>query len=212
MTHNRVVWTLGIIADLGLISALAAPPVHAATQYWDAVSGKTALTGSGNGDWGTNNVWVANTTSTTPGPWTSGNLAVFDAAGTSNVTVNSAISAANVELADGSQPTGSSITVNFSGGSSLVKTGGGVLVLSGTNSYLGGTIVDAGTLVVDNPNALPDGSSLAVGQGASTILGLAVAAPAAGVSAAPVPEPGTLALVAAALALVGCCLRRRRTA
>ena len=127
MTRNRVVWTLGILANLGLVSALATPPVRAATQYWDAVSGKTAFTGSGNGDWGTNNVWVANTTSTTPGPWTSGNAAVIDTAGTSNITVNRAVSTTNVELADGSQATGSSITVNFSGGSTLSTASGDFL-------------------------------------------------------------------------------------
>ena len=41
----------------------------------------------------------------------------------------------------------------------------GTLILSGTNSYSGGTIVDAGTLIVDSPESLLDGSNLSVGAG-----------------------------------------------
>ena len=39
-----------------------------------------------------------------------------------------------------------------------------MLILSGTNAYSGGTIVDAGTLVLTSGSALPDGSSLTVGE------------------------------------------------
>jgi fibronectin-binding autotransporter adhesin len=76
--------------------------------------------------------------------------------------------------------------------------GTGQLVLSGANTYGGATIVNAGTLVVDTSTALPDRSSLFVGQGASSAFSFApaVSVP-AGVVA--VPEPGTLALVLAAL-------------
>jgi fibronectin-binding autotransporter adhesin len=81
------------------------------------------------------------------------------------------------------------------GNGGLLKTGAGMLILSGENTYDGGTFVNAGTLVVDSPTALPDGSSLTVGLGASSIF--APAASPAGLAA--VPEPGTLALVFAAL-------------
>jgi fibronectin-binding autotransporter adhesin len=85
----------------------------------------------------------------------------------------------------------------------LMGDGSGTLVLSGTNSYGGGTYVDAGTLIVTSPEALADGSSLIVGQGASALFAPASAGPAGheymvpaavpGVTA--VPEPGTWALL-----------------
>ena len=70
------------------------------------------------------------------------------------------------------------------------------MVLSGTNTYRGGTIVGAGTLIATNSEALPDGSSLIVGN-ASFFPSYAPVIPAA--AALPVPEPGTMALLAAVL-------------
>jgi fibronectin-binding autotransporter adhesin len=89
--------------------------------------------------------------------------------------------------------------------------GSGQLVLSGTDMYTGGTVVNAGTLIVDSPAALADGSSLTVGQGASAIFapaaGPSLAAAPGGVAA--VPEPGTAALALAGL-FVGFGAWRRR--
>ena len=88
--------------------------------------------------------------------------------------------------------------------------GPGILVLSGTNSYTGGTFVDAGTLIVDHGGAIPDGTSVTVGAGGTLIFDPeATAGPvadahlrsSAGETVA-VPEPGTLALLAAGL-LIG---------
>jgi fibronectin-binding autotransporter adhesin len=78
--------------------------------------------------------------------------------------------------------------------------GSGHLILSGTNNYGGGTVVNSGTLFVESATALPDGSSLTVGQGALSLFA-PVAAPAieaaSGVTA--VPEPGTIMLLLVAL-------------
>jgi autotransporter-associated beta strand protein len=95
-----------------------------------------------------------------------------------------------------------SATYSIVGTGSLTKLGAGELILSGTNTYTGGTTVAGGTLVATNNEALADGSSLTVGN-ASFFPAPAVPAP--GVSAeastvAPVPEPGTLPLAAAAIA------------
>ena len=49
--------------------------------------------------------------------------------------------------------------------------GTGQLVLSGNNTYGGGTNVQSGTLIVESPTALPNGSSLTVGAGASSLFG-----------------------------------------
>ena len=55
----------------------------------------------------------------------------------------------------------------LSGTGGLEKVGAGLLILSGSNSYDGGTIVEAGTLDVTNSDALAEGSTLTVGAGAS---------------------------------------------
>jgi len=81
---------------------------------------------------------------------------------------------------------------------SLTLSGGGELILSGSNGYSGGTDVESGTLVVSNNEALADGSSLTVGADAMSIFA-AAAVPQTAASASAVPEPGALALLAAAL-------------
>ena len=93
--------------------------------------------------------------------------------------------------------------------------GGGELTLSGTNSYGGGTVVDAGKLTVINGDSLPDGGSLTVAAGGVLLFDPMAPAEPAVVSAAAsplaaVPEPGTLALLLAALT-AGLGVWRRRT-
>jgi autotransporter-associated beta strand protein len=105
----------------------------------------------------------------------------------------------------------------LSGSGALMIIGDGVLVLSGTdNSYSGGTVVESGTLIDASNGALPDGSSLTVGAGATLMFGLSAAAASPVVAlehARPtgaVPEPGTLALLVAALAVgFGVAVRKR---
>jgi fibronectin-binding autotransporter adhesin len=95
----------------------------------------------------------------------------------------------------------------------LSKLGAGTLELSGTNSYTGGTEVLAGTLVLDSASAIESGTSLSVGTGASSLFAPVFAAPmsaAVGAGAETVPEPGALALLAAASAGLLAMYRRRR--
>jgi fibronectin-binding autotransporter adhesin len=56
------------------------------------------------------------------------------------------------------------------GDSGLTKLGEGTLVLSGTNTYTGGTVVEAGKLSLMQPTALSSASSLDVKSGASVDL------------------------------------------
>jgi fibronectin-binding autotransporter adhesin len=90
----------------------------------------------------------------------------------------------------------------LSGDGSLTKLGDGLLILSGSNSYTGGTTVDAGTLIAANDNAIADGTNLTVGNTAyfaPVVPSLAVSYPPA---STPVPEPGTSAMLTVAAAIV----------
>ena len=89
--------------------------------------------------------------------------------------------------------------------------GCGELILSGTNSYSGGTMVNAGTLIVINNYSLPGGDSLTVGAGGTLIFDRSLGASSVTVSAGAVavPEPSTLILLAAgAIGLLGYARRR----
>jgi autotransporter-associated beta strand protein len=102
----------------------------------------------------------------------------------------------------------SSIAESGTGNYSLTMSGtGGTLILSGSNSYQGGTIVTAGLLEVTSSNALPDGTSLTVGAGA-TLIFAGAAAPVAGAPTA-IPEPGTLALFSVGVIGLAACARCR---
>ncbi len=98
---------------------------------------------------------------------------------------------------------------NLSGTGQLIETGSGQLVLSGSNTYSGGTNVYSGTLEVINSNALANGTNLTIDAGDKFIFPNSVAeAPAATVNS--VPEPGTLALLSMAgiIAAAAACRRR----
>ncbi len=105
-----------------------------------------------------------------------------------------------------------------SGSMALALTDSGTLILSGTaNSYSGGTYVDVGTLIVNNSGAIQDGSSLTVGANGmflfdptATGAALDAASARAATRINPVPEPGTLALFAAALSSATIYRRFRR--
>jgi len=87
------------------------------------------------------------------------------------------------------------------GGGGLLKTGAGTLILSGSNSYTGGTIVSNGALVAASAYALPAGTSLTVGAGGTFIFDpMAIPAPLAaspGAAMSAVPEPSSFALLGA---------------
>jgi autotransporter-associated beta strand protein len=91
------------------------------------------------------------------------------------------------------------VTGNISGSQGLIKTGDYKLTLSGTNTYTGGTTVSGGELIATSRYALPDGSNLTVGDG--SLFTPAAVVPSEATAA--VPEPGTLALVAAGVVLFG---------
>jgi autotransporter-associated beta strand protein len=110
----------------------------------------------------------------------------------------------------------------ISGSGALSMVGPGELILSGTNTYTGGTTVSNGTVVLTNNEAIADGSSLTVGNPSAFAAPVVPSAVAAGSSVvaglqtapqtaiAPVPEPGTLALLIAMLGAAATYRRLRR--
>ena len=136
--------------------------------------------------------------------------------------------AANLTLAGSLEVTpaaASELTISGNigdGGSGLplLLTGPGTLVLSGTNSYSGGTCVAAGTLIVTNNAALLDGSSLVVGEGGTFVFDPTASGSQVGSGSSQqtpssmpveaVPEPGTASLLLAALGIALFYLRRSR--
>jgi fibronectin-binding autotransporter adhesin len=93
--------------------------------------------------------------------------------------------------------------------------GNGTLILTASNTYTGGTYVDAGTLIITNNTALPDGTNLTVGTNATLIFDFAAAGSPItnSAAAAAVPEPSTLVLVGVgAIGLIGYRWRRLRRA
>lgn len=85
--------------------------------------------------------------------WVSGNITVDSGVASATISLNVALGgAATVDVTDAS----SSLTVPavLSAGGSLTKTGDGTLILSGANTYTGGTMIDDGTLVLGDDDAL----------------------------------------------------------
>jgi fibronectin-binding autotransporter adhesin len=118
---------------------------------------------------------------------------------------------------NGSSATEFDGTINNGSLQVALAVSSGTLVLGGTNSYTGGTMVDGqGVLILNDTGAIPDGSSLLVGDASLFPLfsfGPVVPSPAVSVGAATVesvPEPGTLALLAAAALAAGWKIRRRK--
>jgi autotransporter-associated beta strand protein len=62
--------------------------------------------------------------------------------------------------------------ISESATSSLTLSNGGTLILSGSNSYSGGTTVNSGVLVAENAAAIPSGSLLEIDAGGSLVLGM----------------------------------------
>jgi autotransporter-associated beta strand protein len=91
------------------------------------------------------------------------------------------------------------VTGRISGSQGLIKTGDYRLILSGTNTYSGGTTVSGGELIATSPNALADGSNLTIGN--ASLFAPAAVVPSE--TAATVPEPGAFALLAAGAVLIG---------
>ncbi len=129
-------------------------------------------------------------------PWSSSVPMSLTGNATTGVTVQAGDAFGN--------PQDITLSGNLTGNGALTLDGDGAgeLILSGTNTYNGRTNDEEGTLIVETAASLPAGSSLYVGQGASSIaLALIAGEPLAASpgAAAAVPEPGMLALLLTAI-------------
>ena len=129
---------------------------------------------------GTSGTWDLNTTAN----WTDGSIvqkffnldSVSFGNGPSNRTIQLDFTATPTSVSF-SNSAGNDYTVQggggigdsgLSGGTPLTISGGGKVTLSTNNSYLGPTNVQNGTLVLNNSNALPNGTSVTLGSGGTS--------------------------------------------
>ena len=123
-----------------------------------------ALSTSGGGSYAISRS-SGDTTSTLTLTNTSGTVSIADSGG--NQTIAAPVVLGN-NLAV-SATTGSSVTIAGSisqtnAGTSVTLTGGGMLILSGSNTYTGGTTINGGTLEVADAAALPAQGIINVGR------------------------------------------------
>ncbi len=90
----------------------------------------------------------------------------------------------------------------------LTMDGSGLLILSGSNTYSGGTNVESGILELTSPDAIAEGTSLTVGQAAAAIFDAPAFAAPSIAGGDGVPEPGTLALFGSGVVGLLCYIRR----
>ncbi len=93
-------------------------------------------------------------------------------------------------------------SANLSGPGGLTKGTSGTVILSGSNSYAGGTVVNAGTLVDASANSLPDGTSLTVGAGGVFVFDPSQAASSVSAAGVAASAPVAAAASAASTAMV----------
>ncbi len=190
--YNPGDWGL-YTANAGQVDLIVAQA--AGEQYWDGANmapGGVANGRGGSGIWNAANTNWTNQAGTINAPW-AGQRAVFAAAGASTVTIVGAqtvtglrfLSGANYSLVagtaggltlsgavqialdqQGTDGTTARIAAPLTGNGGLVKSGAGTLILSGANSYAGGTTIAAGTLRIGDGGTSGSVTGDIVNQGA----------------------------------------------
>ncbi len=183
----------GIDLDVGI---QLAPGVS--RNFVKSVPGVMRLTNSGNTAWLTVDQGTLRVDDPTLSPLGSGPLTLNggtllygnSAAGATAIGISLGVGGGTLAVHGESALSG-----DITGAGELAETGPGELVLSGTNTYTGGTFVEAGKLVVTSNEALADGSNLFVGNAYSVPPIILADAPLSSSPTSSVPEPGTLALL-----------------
>lgn len=130
--------------------AVPVPPVSDAAFVWRG--GLSSVWDHTTANWLTNNLWISNTTAVA---LPSAASVLFDASGSNNtaISISGNLAPGAVRVHSPKSYTFDSTAGSLSGTMTLTKAGAGRLILNGTNSYTGATLVSEGTLLVNG--ALP---------------------------------------------------------
>ncbi len=159
-------------AGNGVFNLYQGTTLHTVDGDYATLGGIVTFSGNssgGNASFYISGVWQNNVR-------TYGNLRIdgLSSAGTTVGEVNGSgqITLGSKSLTVGSRNTDMSFTgVITGGGGSIIKVGTGALVLAGTNTYTGGTIVSNGSVVLNNNLALPSTAPLAINGGSLDLRG-----------------------------------------
>jgi autotransporter-associated beta strand protein len=200
------------------VLATTSAPSGTGGGVYEIIHTPAALTWSGsvNGTWDIYS--TANFNGNTSHKFINTDKVTFDSSGT-NRTITIAAGGVSPGSIVFSNTAGKSYSISggpIEGTTSLSVSGGGLVLLSSTNTYTGGTFVSGGTLEITSVNGLADGSNLTIGNSLkfpapivpppADPSGVAPSSP----STAPVPEPHVVVLLgAAAMFVLGCVGRRR---
>lgn len=176
---------LNALAATAGFALMSASQIQAQSLYWDANGTTTGTGATSTSTWDTTlSNWSTDSTGVAaPGLWADGNIAVFsagtDGTGIQTITVSGTINPLGITVEEGavnlsggtldlggdvvSVATGtSSISSVVSGSGILTKSGGGTLILSGSNTFTGTMTTGAGILRATT-------SASALGTGAATV-------------------------------------------
>jgi autotransporter-associated beta strand protein len=187
-------FSLGTVPGLSGRQAASLINVAGATSYIaldvTGVAGSIVWTGNNNGNWTTtvqlpSKNWTINSS---PTDFVAGDNVLFDdtAAGTTNVSITDATVAPTTVIFNNSS-TGKTYTISgpgaITGSTGVTLNGTGAVTISTSNSYTGGTTVNAGTLTLSGNNTSTTGGTVlnsgtlninnanALGSGTLTIAG-----------------------------------------
>ena len=212
-----------VLTNPGTSLALSGSSITGAGPLIVTGSGTTLLTGTGTISGSTN---VPSSTLEVDGQWTTDVLNVTGSAtnvqGSGQLAGSGTITLTGADGMFYNSSLRSRFTGNliFSNPTAGLEVDGGVLILSGSNTYEGPTSIatlgTGGELVLNSNTALPPQANVVIGPGGTLIYDPNItSSPVYSAQAGPatVPEPGTLALLAAGLAAgMGVAWRRRRAA
>jgi len=177
---NPELATLSQSQATGSITGGNAPTALTVTPDDWTSAGLTLTLGSD----GNLHVYTTGITSDAVPPVAPASISSFDITSPSDTTADLTIDSSNGNPI----PAGG---LNYSGAGGLIKTGSGVVTLTGPNTYSGGTTVSVGTLLINTASALPGGTSLTVGTGGTFVFDPSQSASSVSAARVAAPAPGT---------------------
>jgi autotransporter-associated beta strand protein len=163
---GEISFTGNSTAGNGVFTLSAGTTIHTVDGNYASLGGIVSFSGNASG--GNASFYMGGVTQN--GVRTVGNLHIdgLSSAGTTvgEISGSGQITLGSKSLTVGGRNTDMSFTGVITGaGGSLIKVGTGALVLAGTNTYTGGTIVSNGSIVLNNTTALPSTAPLTINGG-----------------------------------------------